>query len=104
MLKEQNGNIVELTKNYRLCYDKYCMWIEEHTKHKRKDGVVEDQWIKVAGYCKTFQQLFQDFVTYQMKKSDTKDAKLFIRDIARKEKALYAFIEKSCEKWEEEKE
>lgn len=52
---------VILSNDLRLCYDKYCMWIERYVPLTPKGTPQKNPWKRVSGYHRTVTELVQSF-------------------------------------------
>ena len=80
------ANIVMLSEGkYRLCSDKFCAWIEEKRIGKdRKTGKEKENWVRIAGYAPTYEDLFNDFFNHKcMDTVEGKTAKAAMQKITK---------------------
>ena len=67
---EERISSIKIAKDFRLCQDKWCCWIEQEVttdvrKQGKKTGETRKVWRRVAGYSPTYESLFKDFYQKQ---------------------------------------
>lgn len=67
---------------YKICSDKYCMWIVVEKKAKRKDAKIQVREEKVAGYSANAEQLLDSFIENGFRDASSKTIETYLKHIA----------------------
>ena len=71
---------------YTIHSDRYCMWITESVKTKRKDAKTEVIEKKVAGYSINAEQLLDSFIEYGVRDAPSKTIETYLKHVAKVER------------------
>ena len=97
--KETRITRFPIGNKYMLCKDKYCLWIEQLRKGKKKKNGTEsdaEQWYRASGYCRTFEELFANFAKLKIRDSEADSVEQQIEKISKAEKECLKMIKEAA--------
>ena len=83
---------------YIILSDPQCMWIEEKSEGKHKQGEATERQKRITGYFRNFTDLLEDFSRRKILSSEAEEVSEVLKEFASIQKDIEAFIKSAAKK------